>query len=343
MFDKSIFEVKDNIDDGLDYKKYITSPEDINKSINDFHSGSIKTGYGTGIGILDDYLVAKENEFIAVVGKKGDGKTTILQVFFLMWSIANDLIWVVAFKENMDWAVKISLLNLILGDNEKLVKKQNPLLHSLASEWIDKHFIFANIDSMKQGTELCKGLISDGVKVHALVLDPANSFYSGWHDTGNEFGDGKKTALELLNFTKEVCSVHISQHPTMSGQRQEAPVTSNQAEGGWFFNKASFTYNLNRERGTNLTMMGVENVRNKFTGGGETHPDNPVKIHWSKYSIDIECGNDKVYDVINVLKNKYNPLGQEFNKNEIQGSKDMYLADPKDAFGDIELTKDVPF
>lgn len=331
MFDNSIFEVKENIEDCLDYKKFIVSPDVINKNIDNFHSGLIKTGYGTGISVLDDYLVAKENEFFAVVGKKGDGKTTILQVQFLMWSIANGLIWVVAFKENIDWAVKVALLNLLLGDNEREVKNNNPDLHLKASEWIDKHFIFACIDSMKEGADLCRGLINDGVNVHALVLDPANSFYSGWHDTGNEFSDGKKTALELLNFTKNVCSLHLSQHPTMSGQRQEADVTSNQAEGGWFFNKASLTYNLNRTRGTNATRLSVENVRNKFTGGDETHPDNPVEITWSKYKIDLECNGRIEEDVIGFLTQRYNPLNQVF-----KDSKPLPNPSVEEAFGNDE-------
>lgn len=252
-----------------------------------------------------------------------------------MWSIANGLKWCVCFKENKDWGTKLNLLDLLLGARNSEVKKSDPLLYEKASVWIDEHFTFLNIDDMKTGTEVCKALIENGKQVHALVLDPANSFFSGWFDTGNEFSDGRKTAINLLHFTETVCSIHLSQHPTMAGQRKEGIVTSKEAEGGWYFNKASFTYNANRERGTNVTMIGVENVRNKFTGGGVTHPDTPLMIHWSPYKIDVECNGEKEEDVIQLLRMRHNPLNELFS--EFQEEKPQIpMINPEDAFGTDE-------
>lgn len=313
----------------FDYKKHVVNSSDINEYIDKFHNGNIKKGYGLGISWIDKYFVAKEYEFYAVVGKKGDGKTTIQQFWFLAWSIANDLKWAVCFKENMDWSVKVNMLNLLLGEKESVVKKNNPILYERASKWVDDHFIFLDVDSMHEAVETVRCLIDEGFNIHGLVLDPVNSFDSGFSESGNEFSDGKKAGKELLNFSKKTCSVHISQHPTMAGQRQEGDVSSNQAEGGWFFNKASFTYNINRTRGTSENRMQIENVRNKLTGGGETHPEQPLVVNWSPYKVEIVCGSNVIHDIISFLKKRHNP----FNISDVFNSdKEQYNASIDEAF-----------
>ena len=85
----------------------------------------------------------------------------------------------------------------------------------------------------------------------------------------------------------EYCSVFINQHPTMSAQRQIGAVSSYQGEGGWFLNKASFTFVIHREKGSSENSLIVENVRNLHTGGSETNADNPVNISWRATGIDI--------------------------------------------------------
>ena len=325
-------------DDTFDYKKHIVNKKELNNYIDKFHKGEIKKGYGLGIDWIDKYFVAKEYEFYAVVGKKGDGKTTIQQVMFLLWSIVNGLHWVVCFKENMNWSVKVNLLTTLLGKRESYVAKENPLLYQKASDWIDKHFTFLEIDSLEEGLKVGEAMIEDNINVHAIVFDPANSFDYGFSETGNEFTDGKKSAKELLRYSKKISSVHISQHPTMSGQRKEGDVTSAEAEGGWFFNKASFTYNINRTRGTSENRIQIENVRNKLTGGGETHPEEPLIVHWSPSKIDFTCGYDSINDIVYYLRKKHNPLNEVF---ELQENKEhLPTMAVSDAFGTDE---EVPF
>lgn len=325
--------------DDFDYKKFIVNSNELNQYIDKFHKGKIKKGFGIGVSWIDKYFVAKENEFYAVVGKKGDGKTTIQQIWFLLWSISNGLRWVVCFKENMDWSVKVNLLNVLLGEKESDVAKRDPFLYEKASRWIDEHFIFLDVDSMYEATETCKYLIKDGVKIHALVLDPANSFDYGFSDIGNDFVDGKKAGKEILKFTKKHCSVHLSQHPTMSGQRKDGDVNSSEAEGGWFFNKASYTYNINRTRGTSENRMQIENVRNKLTGGGETHPEEPLTVHWSPYKIGIQCGGEIIEDIVLHIKKLYNPLNEVFSEFK-EEKKELPKINPSDAFGNDD---DIPF
>lgn len=319
----------------FDYKKHIVSSSEINNYIDKYHKGDIKKGFGIGVEWVDKLIVAKENEFYAVVGKKGDGKTTIQKAWFLMWSIVNGVKWVCAFKENMDWSTKVGLLSQLLGDFENKVAKENPVLHKKASDWIDEHFIFIDVESIKEATEVCKGLINDGEKIHALILDPSNSFDSGFSETGNDYYDGRKTGKALLNFTKEYLTVHVSQHPTMSAQRREGDVFSYDAEMGAIFNKASFTYNINRTRGTSENRIGIENVRNKLTGGGETHPEYPLILHWSPTKIDLRHENNEIKDVIKFLKMRHNPLNEYFDQGEHQPPKITGVS-VEEAFGTDE-------
>ena len=44
-----------------------------------------------------------------------------------------------------------------------------------------------------------------------LCLDPINSSMNGWQDSGNAYADGKILGIQTSNFSKKICSVHVSQ------------------------------------------------------------------------------------------------------------------------------------
>jgi len=312
-------EIKEEV--AFDYKKHLVNNLEINNELNDFLEGRIKKGYNTGFSSLDDHYVFKENEFYLCTGKKGDGKTTINQALQLMGSVCHGLIWAVAYQENNSSFMKLNLMNYLLSGNSKRVKDTDKMLYDKASQFIDKHFIFLNVDTIKDALETTRCLIEiEGIKVHAIFLDPINSFGNGWQNTGNVYADGVVSALNILLFTKKYCSIHVSQHPTMSGQRTEGAITSYQGEGGWFLNKASYTYVINREKGTNINHIIVDNVRNKHTGGGETDFDNPVVIEWSPTSLRLYKLNemhDVEEDIFRTLTNKNKTFGVELIKEDV--------------------------
>ena len=312
----------------FNYKDFIVNSNSINKDLEDFITGKIPQGFKSGVHTLDNHFVSKKNEFYIVTGKKGQGKTTIYQILQLLFSISNDLIWVVAFQENSSWSMKLNLMNLLLGGFAKEVKTSDLRRYKKASDWLDRHFIFIQVEDIKTATEVCKGLISDKVDVHGLLLDPINSFKNGWQDTGNGYADGVATSLKLLNFSKEVCSVHITQHPNMSGQRQEGAVSSYQAEGGWFLNKAHNTCAIHRESGSSCNELMVEHVRNKHTGGDQTEGDNPIIIEWSPTSISMFMKLTPKLREDNVIQN----LVRKYNILEIEEKKELPYMSPSDAF-----------
>lgn len=301
------FKEEENV---FDYKQYIVNPNQINTEIKNFFSGNIKGGYTIGIEEFDNHFVCKENELYALTGRKGEGKTTINQAIQIMHSIVNDLIWVVAFQENADWGTKINYLNYFFGEHSRDVEKSNPTLYKKASDWIDEHFIFLDVEDIKTAVDVTKELINSGVKVHALVLDPVNSFKSGYQDTGNGYSDGVETARAVLKFTTEYCTVYVSQHPNMTAQRRDGVLTPYDAEGGWWNNKASYTWILHRMKGSNLNSLLVYNVRNKHTGGSPTRDDNNLIIDWqvTKINIFMESGGQRHENVIQTLINRHNPL-----------------------------------
>jgi len=318
----------------IDYSKYIVNSDSINSSVQAFFNGEIKKGYGIGIPCFDEYFVCKENELYALTGKKGEGKTTINQAIQIMQSIVNGLVWVCAYQENKDYSQKINYLDYLLGESANNVRLKNPELYNKASLWIDKHFIFLKLEDISTALEVTKHLIDSGVEVHALVLDPINSFISGFNTTGNGYSDGVETARKVQRFVEDYCTVYVSQHPNMRAQREDKPVTSYDAEGGWWNNKADTTWVINREKGTSLNNIGIENVRNKHTGGNRTDPENPLIIDWDFCIINIIKGGEKYQNVIQYLVRKHNPLN--FDHEYLEETKEIITVEPAEAF-------DVPF
>ena len=86
--DKPADFLEDNND--FDYTKFIIKSDDINKDIDNFLTGRIPKGFGSGIHELDNHFLCKKNEFYLLTGKKGDGKTTIHQALELLFSIVNN-------------------------------------------------------------------------------------------------------------------------------------------------------------------------------------------------------------------------------------------------------------
>ena len=332
--------LKDAEEDVQDYSKFLVDNKDVNNELNDFVDGRIEHGYTLGISCFDEYYVAKKFEFYGIVGKKGRGKTTINQAIQVAHSVANGLIWVVAFQENSAWSMKLNYLNYLLCDFAKDVKKNNYPLYKKALKWVEEHFIFLKVETIKEALETTQYLIEEkDIDVHAVFLDPINSFDSGYYNSGNSYQDMVDTSKKILRHSKDVCSVHVSQHPTMSGQRQEEDVNSFQAEGGAILNKASFTYAINRDSGSSNNRISVDNVRNRHTGGNETSADNPVILNWSPTKIGL--GNlvegVKEENIIDKLKRIYNPLDEDFGEKE---PETMPTIDVQEAFGNVE---DLPF
>lgn len=321
MIDLIDINKKYKVENETDFSKFIVNPKDINNDLDDFLTGKIKQGYKLGIDVIDNHFAMKKNEYYVLTGKKGSGKTTINQSLQLMYSIVHGLKWVVVFQENSLWSMKLNYLNYILGEFSSDCKKSNPDKYNKANEWIDNHFIFLNCEDVKTSLEVVKYLLDKGEDIHGVFLDPINSFKSGFKDTGNGYQDGVELAFQLLKFSKKYCSVHISQHPSMSGQRQEGAVTSYQGEGGWHLNKADFTYVIHREKGSSANELIVENVRNKHTGGSETDKDNPVILDWSPTKINARYLNDGFShkNIIQSLILKHNPfsyigMNKDFDK-----------------------------
>ena len=295
--------------------------EDINNALTAFLSGKFSIGKGIGNIDFDKYFSFKENEFYLLTGKKGRGKTVINQILQLMGSISNGLVWVVAFQENSEWSMKNNYMNYLLGAYTKSVYLNNRERFDEASAFIDKHFIFLEVETVKDALEETERIIKNGVNVFGLLLDPINTFESGYKSKGNGYADGVTVATKILKFSKEICSIFVNQHPNMTKQRAQEDITSYDGEGGWFLNKASFTWCINRDNGSNENRISIDNVRNKHTGGSTTRPDMPIKIHWHPCKIDLEVDGVIHYNIIQDLVNKHNVLKNTSYKMELPRTK----------------------
>jgi len=325
----------------FDYKKHIVNPSEIDNTINDFYNGKLKKGYKIGIPCFDEHFVCKEKSLYALTGKKGKGKTTINKIIQLMQSIVNDLVWVVAFQENSDWGNKVEYLQYLLDGFAIDIQKENPKLYKLASDWIDQHFIFLDVETIEQAIKTTECLIKkENKNIHAILLDPVNSFEFGYKDTGSTFSDGVYSSKKVLRWCKKNVSIYVSQHPTISAQRDKPIVTPFDAEFGFWNNKAHFTWVINRSEGTSDNVISVWNVREKLTGGSPTNNDEPLIIEWFPTKINIKKAGEVYENVIQYLIRKHNPFNYDFEP--LPEVKEIPNINPKDAFESYE-DDDLPF
>lgn len=326
----------------FDYEKYIIDKNEINKRLSDYLHGNIPRGYKTGIKSLDEVIVCKINEMFACTGKKGRGKTTIEEILLLMWAMANDLVFVLALQENDESLEKMNLLGYIFGEPASEVEKNNKELFKKGVEWLDNHFIFIDVEDFKTALDVTEAIIKNGTNVAGVFLDPSNSFDNGFINTGNQWADEKTAAKKMLKFCKDVCSIFLSQHPNMSGQRSEGDINSYSAENGVFLNKAHFTWVINRDNDSNVNRITVDNIRNKYTGGSIVLHDNPLKIIWDPCKIDVEYNGKLEENVVQQVRKMFNPLKEVFTEdlpNLIEPKQQINLT-PEEAFKDDD---ELPF
>jgi|TARA_R110001632_G_scaffold17506_3_gene55413 hypothetical protein len=321
-----------NVDD------FIYPKERINSDTEDYLTGKMETGRPIGIKSLDAHFVFKKNEFYLMTGKKGTGKTVINQALQLMGSIAQDLIWVCAFQENSPWSLKIGYMNYLLGERGQDVLAHSPERYNEVSDWVDDHIIFIKVVSIKEALDVTKKIIKNGVNVYAVLLDPINSFSSGFANTGNAYSEGQVNSIEILRFSLDYCSVFVNQHPIMSAQRDVKDVNSFSGEGGWLLNKASYTYSINRESGTNSNYLSVDTVRNRLTGGKHTDIEIPIEIVWDPIKIGVKYKGEPTIsstdNSIQLLLLKYNTFKTQNNGPKIT-DKQMELNPNNDFENDI--------
>ncbi len=283
----------------------------INQKMEDFLQGNIKVGYHVGIEAFDNHFAWKENEFYVLTGKKGSGKTSLFQAMQVMSTISNGLKWAVAFQENDKWSMKLNYMSYVLGEFAKDVLRDNPDKFHAVSKWIDEHFIFLKVSTLKESLDTCSTLIDEGgLKLFGVLLDPVNSFKAGWLTGSSGYDEGVDAGLRLLEFSMNYCTIVLNQHPIMSGQRKEGGVSSYEGEGGYYLNKASFTFVINREKGSNENEVVVDNVRNRHTGGSETDPENPLILNWSPKGIDVYYKDRTLFEknVIQKLVKRHRPF-----------------------------------
>ena len=341
----SLLDLEYQEDKKFDWKKHIISDSKIKDRAKKYRLGLIPVGMKCGIDIIDDIVVMKPKELHACTGKKGRGKTTIQQILFLMWAMANDLHCVMCLQENKKGLTRNVILGYLLGGDPQYFEKNNEELFNKVDNWISDHFTFLRVDTVKEACETVKGIKESGRNVDLLFLDPINSFDSGFSNTGNTHIDDKITAMKLLRFTEDFCATFVSQHPTMSGQRSEEDVNSYSAEGGYILNKADFTWAINRDNGSFNNRVSVDNNRNSYTGGNVTNPNNPLIIEWGAYSINAKISCTKTnttiteLDIIQQVRRRFNPFNEVNTTNNWIEEKELPKVSLSQAF-DIEEEQD---
>ena len=336
--------------------------------LNDFYDGKIELGVRTGIEFLDRHFMWKKNEFYGWSSPKGRGKSILSLTLSLFPAIISDWKFIVASQENMIEDIKEILFNAYVGNEYKQMRNIESLKETTreAIDFIEKHYVFLNdnVNTVEESLVTAKHIVNNDLESdYVLILDPINTFMSGF-DYGHkqiEYSNGAEIAKRVLDFSKETCTVFMTQHTIMSKQRESGGVIrSADAEGGWWLNKMSFTMTSNREQGSSDNIIQIDNVRNTKTGGSETKPDEPLVFEWSKTALHISLKDTvlkQMYAVDYVKKNletirAINKKGEVISNVEplsetqlprLEANKDLWDNDVPDVFDDKEEDENMPF
>lgn len=269
------------------------------KYLDDFKQGNIVKGLHIGCE-LDDFLRFKRKQLNLVLGHDNVGKSYWMTWYFLALSTIHDLKWTLWMGENSSGQVMRDLITMFTGVYFKdLTFRELRRAEMIMENWFkfvdNKHLykpqalldIFAKTDS-------------DG-----CFIDPFTGLDRGMLHSDN---------YDFLNKTRLFCNqenktVYLCTHPVSESGRTSMiypqdhhwfghlkPPMKAHVEGGKpFLNRCDDMIIIHRlvkhPDMYNYTMVDVEKVKDKDTGGKQTQLNQPILFNFNKGK-GFTCGND---------------------------------------------------
>jgi hypothetical protein len=267
----------------------IVKNEDSLKYLFDYKDGKISKGLGIGCK-LDEHIVFKYGQFVPVLGGDNVGKTYFMTWYMLCLSVRHGLKWGLWMDENSAGQVTRDLIQWYSGVKfEHLSKTQIEDYANTVWQW----FTFVDNKQPYTPTELLG--VFEKIDANGYFIDPFNQLN---HDMNYE------SNIKFIRMLKRWCknnrkTVYLSMHPVSATGRKSyeypdahmwagQPCIPNKsmAEGGKLFaNMADDWINCHRltklESMKYFTMIDIDKVKDRDTGGSVTMQDEPILLHYN--------------------------------------------------------------
>lgn len=257
------------------------------KSINyllDYRNGKIKQGLEIGCN-LDKYLRYKPKQLNIILGHDNVGKTYFINWYFLTLAIKHNLKFILWSGENQQGQILRDMIQIYSGQNFMELSEQEIRNYST---YIEQFFEFVDNNKLYKPEELLK--IFEESDANACLIDPFTGLDREMSYEGNyRF---LNLARQFVNQTGK--TIYINTHPNSESGRSGnlypdghifkghlKPPLKDHIEGGKaFLNRCDDMFVIHRlikhETHKFLTMVNVEKIKDKDTGGELTALDSPI-------------------------------------------------------------------
>jgi len=288
-----------------------------NDYLHDYRDNKIAKGLGISMP-LDENLRFKYGQFVGVLGSDNVGKSYFMLWYFLCLSVRHSLKWGIWMDENSKGQVMRDLIQIYSG------VQFNKLTHDQINGYafhIESYFTFIDNKQPYTPDELLAQFSL--IQAHGYFIDPFNQLN---HDM--EYSANIKFIRKLKMWCKtNKRTVYLSMHPVTSAGRKAAeyqkghewegqPSVPNKsmAEGGKLFaNMADDWINVHRltklESMKLFTLIDIDNVKDKDTGGEPTMSNAPLMFHFNNGLGFVQNGYE------GIPRNQKQPISIEPNMN----------------------------
>lgn len=312
---------KDVIKECIDAKEAypiegIFTANDIRAEILNYYQNGMPTGYGVGIGELDEHIKFQPGYLTVIGGIPGHGKSEFVDFLMTRLNISHGLKAALFSPENHPMELHFSKYaeKLVGKSFDSRYDKMTPIDLDSAMEYFSKNFYFIN-------PEVNFDLDSILSKAKALIRTKGitNLVIDAWNKLDHKYtGNETKYISEQLDKIVDFCrrsQVHcfLVVHPTKMQKdrntgKYEVPTLYHMAGSNTFFSKTANGITVYRDYDSGTSEIHVQKVKFKHWG-----KDGLVELAWDRINGRYYKGNPNYDNWISVQQNA--PTSQ-INNNE---------------------------
>lgn len=289
----------------------------------DYRDGKIKQGLGLDCD-LDNYLLFKKKQLNIILGHDNVGKSYWFEWYMLALTTKHGLKWCIWMGENSSGQVMRDLIQMYRG------KPYFDLTHKEikgAEIFIENYFKFIDNSKLYKPDEMLD--LFNTVEVDGCFIDPFTGLDRGMTHADN---------YDFLNKSRQFCNqtgktVYISTHPNSESGRSgmiypqdhqwfghlKPPLKAHIEGGKPFLNRCDDMIVVHRlVKHVDMkyfTMIDVEKIKDKDTGGQQTELNNPVMCNFNRGLGFTIGGVDPIKRKQEQTKEEYSTFGMFGNSN----------------------------
>ena len=301
---------------------FITSQNDINQYLQDYHAGKISKGLDTGLLKLDNSIRFKKGQLTIINGLDNVGKTIWILWYFLTLSRKHGLKWTIYSGENKAGQLVRQLIQFYSG--KYLNRMDLSEVMRLEIE-ISKYFKFIDNSNFYKSKDLFK-IFADS-ESDGCLIDPFTGMDREYTHAAN---------YDFLNECRSFCnvtdkSVYVNTHVTSAAARRvygeghdyagySTPPTKSESEGGQpFGNRTDDFITIHRLVGHPsrkfTTEVYIRKIKDTETGGMVSSIDDPLDFEFNS-GLGFTMDGQNILNQTKIDDNKLSvlPLSNDFDE-----------------------------